>query len=529
SSLATEWGRGIVVRSLSGRIGELGMGNWEWGIGNWAEKHWALGIGNGEWGRKALGIGNSFFFPLPSSFFPLPSSLFLLPSSRFCFQASRHSERLMGEYVKINHIKMYLEAVGVLRMSKRSSIESPNQSSSTPIKPVLQAALGCLEVNLEAELTKYRRHRRRAEQWVSPSIRPGKQTGTTDQQLGQNLPAAAEETQQSIRLPLSLAGSAGDAPLATTRISKATKLSSSAGAPNNYLESSEKLIESLDQPTAELSEERSLAASLLTPLGLSSMLLFLLSCTALGYAVMHPSSVVKMAGLNRLFVSSAPGVAESPTSRATTNTGNNKELPKAPNLVSKEFVELDLSTLSNVEPTASPIASPSPKASIPPTPAVIPTETGAVPIPTEDGNKARGREQGLNNLSTALLPGASPSAAQPVPTLPTLPPTSSTLPPAAVSPAAVSPAVVSPAATSGTPAATLGRPARAADGFYYVVVDYTDEKSLQQARIAVPDAYVRNFSKGVKIQMGALNDAASAERLAKELQAKGVKPQYYQP
>ena len=482
------------------------MGNGEWGLGPWE-----LGIGPWE-----LGI-------VSFSLFPHPSSLILHPSSRCFFQESSHSERLMGEYVKINHIKMYLEAVGVLRMSKRSSIESPNQSSSTPIKPVLQAALGCLEVNLEAELTKYRRHRRRAEQWISPSTRPGKQTGTTDQQRGQNLPAA-EETQQSIGRPLSLAGSPGDAPLATTRISKAKKLSSSAGAPNNYLESSEKLIESLDQPTAELSEERSLASSLFTPLGLSSMLLFLLSCTALGYAVMHPSSIVKMAGLNRLFVSSAPGVAESPTSSAAADTGNKKELPKAPNLVSKEFVELDLSTLSNVEPTASPIASPSPKASIPPTPAVIPTETGAVPIPTEDGNPVRGREQGLNNLSTALLPGASPSAAQPVPTLPTLPPTSSTLPPAAVSPA-----VVSPAAVSGTPAATLGRPTRAADGFYYVVTDYTDEKSLQQARIAVPDAYVRNFSKGVKIQMGALNDAASAERLAKELQAKGVKPQYYQP
>ncbi|PSB05809.1 hypothetical protein C7B69_24875, partial [filamentous cyanobacterium Phorm 46] len=70
---------------------------------------------------------------------------------------------------------------------------------------------------------------------------------------------------------------------------------------------------------------------------------------------------------------------------------------------------------------------------------------------------------------------------------------------------------------------------RATDGFYYIVTDYTNEKALQQARTAVPDAYVRNFSKGVKIQMGALNDAASAERLAKELQAKGVKPQYYQP
>ncbi|MEG4860866.1 SPOR domain-containing protein [Microcoleus sp. K1-B6] len=408
-------------------------------------------------------------------------------------------------------------------MSKRSSVESPNhQSSSTPINPALQAVLGSLDVNLEAELTTYRRHRRRAEQWVSPSVRSGKQTATTEQQLAQNLaPETAEETQQPLSLPLSLAGTQGDAPLATTK--GGTKLSSSTFAPNKYLESSEKLIESLDESKAEPTVERSLAASLLTPLGLSSMLLFLLSCTALGYAVMYPSNLVKMAGLNRLLDRNAPSSSDSPASTAISDTST-KELPKAPNLVSKEFVELDLSTLSNVQPTVSPIASPSPKASIPPTPPAPPGPSGAVPIPTEDGNPARGREQGLNNLSTALLPTPSPSAAQPVPTLPTLPPTPSPAQPAATSPATASPAAASPAAAS-----PLGRPTRAADGFYYVVTDYTDEKSLQQARTAVPDAYVRNFSKGVKIQMGALNDPASAERLVKELQEKGVKPQYYQP
>ncbi|MEG4312978.1 MULTISPECIES: hypothetical protein [unclassified Microcoleus] len=416
-------------------------------------------------------------------------------------------------------------------MSKRSSVESPNhQSSSTPINPALQAVLGSLDVNLEAELTTYRRHRRRAEQWVSPSVRTGKQTATTEQQLAQNLaPETAEETQQPLSLPLSLAGTQGDAPLATTR--GGTKLSSSAFAPNKYLESSEKLIESLDESKAEPTVERSLAASLLTPLGLSSMLLFLLSCTALGYAVMYPSNLVKIAGLNRLLDRTSPSPSNSRASTAISDTST-KELPKAPNLVSKEFVELDLSTLSNVKPTVSPIPSPSPKASIPPTPPAPPGPGAAVPIPTEDGNPARGREQGLNNLSTALLPTPSPSAAQPVPTLPTLPPTPSPAQPAAASPAAASPAqpaAASPAAASPAATPPLGRPARAADGFYYVVTDYTDEKSLQQARTAVPDAYVRNFSKGVKIQMGALNDAASAERLVKELQEKGVKPQYYQP
>lgn len=410
-------------------------------------------------------------------------------------------------------------------MSKRSSVESPNHpSSSTPIKPALQAVLGSLDVSLEAELATYRRHRRRAEQWVSPSVRTGKQTATTEQQLAQNLqPEAAQETQQPLSLPLSLAGSQGDAPLATTR--GATKLSSSALAPNKYLESSEKLIESLDESKAEPTVERSLAASLLTPLGLSSMLLFLLSCTALGYAVMYPSNLVKMAGLNRFLDRTSPSPSDSPASTSTSDTST-KELPKSPiDLASKEpaFVELDLSTLSNVNPTASPIAFPSPKASIPPTPAAPPGPSAAVPIPTEDGNPARGREQGLNNLSKALLPPR-PSAAQPVPTLPTLPPTPSPAQPAVASPATASPATASPAAAS-----PLGRPARATDGFYYVVTDYTDEKSLKQARTAVPDAYVRNFSKGVKIQMGALNDAASAELLVKELQAKGVKPQYYQP
>ena len=407
-------------------------------------------------------------------------------------------------------------------MSKRSSVESPNhQSSSTPIKPALQAALGCLDVSLEAELTTYRRHRKRAEQWVSPSVRTGKQTATTEQQLAQNLsPEAAEEAQQPLSEPLSLAGIQGDAPLATTRGGR--KLSSSGFAPNNYLKSSEKLIESLDEAKAEPAEERSLAASLLTPLGLSSMLLFLMSCTALGYAVIHPSSVAKMAGLNRLLDRTSPSPNDSPA--ATVVDTSTKELPKAPNLASKEFVELDLSTLSNVKPTASPIASPSPKASIPPNPGAPPAPIGAVPIPTEDGNPARGREQGLNNLSTALLPSPSPSAAQPVPTLPTLPPTPSPAQPAAAAPVTAAPVAAAPAAT-----APLGKPIRANDGFYYVVTDYTNEKSLQQAKTAVPDAYVRNFSKGVKIQMGALNDAASAERLAKELQAKGVKPQYYQP
>jgi hypothetical protein len=410
-------------------------------------------------------------------------------------------------------------------MNKRSSVESPNhQPSLTPVNPALQAALGCLDVNLEAELTTYRRHRKRAEQWVSPSVRPGKQTSTFSEQPDQNFPdSAADETQQPLSIPL-LAGS----PMTGSGQENQSMRRSLSVAPNNYLESSEKLIEGLDSPMVEVVEERSLAASLLTPLGLSSMLLFLVSCTALGYAVFYPSSLAKMAGLNRL-VDRQNTPSEAQNTASTVANTRSKELPKAPNLASKEFVELDLSTLSNVKPTASPITSPSPKASIPPNPAAVSDPIRAVPIPTEDGNSAQLREKGLNNLSTALLPSPSPSAVQTVPTLPTLPPTASPLAANATPTATASPGAVSPTVASPAPAATLGTPKRATDGFYYVVVDYTDAKSVEQARIAVPDAYVRKFTKGVKIQMGALNDVASAELLVKELQAKGVKPQYYQP
>lgn len=410
-------------------------------------------------------------------------------------------------------------------MNKRSSVQSPNhQSSLTPVNPALQAALGCLDVNLEAELTTYRRHRKRAEQWVSPSVRPGKQTSTGSQQPDQNLPpSAADETQQPLSIPL-LTGS----PITGSgQENQLIRRSLSVPSPNNYLESSEKLIEGLDSPMAKVVEERSLAASLLTPLGLSSMLLFLLSCIALGYAVFYPSSLAKVVGINRL-VDRQNTPSETQNTASTVADTRSKELPKAPNLASKEFVELDLSTLSNVKPTASPITSPSPKASIPPTPAAISNPIGAVPIPTEDGT-AKVREKGLNNLSTALLPSPSPSAVQTVPTLPTLPPTASPLAANSAPTATASPGAVSPTVTSPAPAAPLGTPKRASDGFYYVVVDYTDAKSVEQARIAVPDAYLRKFSKGVKIQMGALNDAASAEQLVKELQAKGVRPQYYQP
>ncbi len=61
------------------------------------------------------------------------------------------------------------------------------------------------------------------------------------------------------------------------------------------------------------------------------------------------------------------------------------------------------------------------------------------------------------------------------------------------------------------------------------MLDYSNEQSLDMARTVVPDAYIREFPNGVKIQMGALVDAKSAEQLVKELREKGITAKYYQP
>jgi len=415
-------------------------------------------------------------------------------------------------------------------MSKRVSVESPDKLSPNQIKPALQAVMGCLDVNLEEELSQYRRQRQRSQQWVAPSaslgIQPARDSidlispAAENEQVG-GLPTQLPEKklpqpiQFETRSPsqLAIAGNTPSSTLTSGEGDRATRhLANSLSAPNDYLESSEELLKSLDSQQAEAQRERSLTASLFTPLGWSSMLLFLLSCIALGYAVIHPSILANL-GFNRWLGQNRPTPGASPSPTAAIDSTNKLELPKAPNLASKEFVELDLSTLSNVKPTPSFIPLPSAKPSIPPTPKPVAGVNLPNPIPAEPANVAKTDDEGLNNLSRALLPKRSPTPVIPPPLAPSLP---------------AKPAASASAAPKTVPS-NPGIPVKAQDGYYYVVLDYSNEKSLEQARKAVADAYVRDFPNGVKIQMGALSDPKSAERLMKELQEKGVPAKYYQP
>jgi hypothetical protein len=66
------------------------------------------------------------------------------------------------------------------------------------------------------------------------------------------------------------------------------------------------------------------------------------------------------------------------------------------------------------------------------------------------------------------------------------------------------------------------------DPYYYVLVTYTGEASLQQARSAVSDAYLRRFPQGIQVQLGAFDNAADAQRLVNAVQTQGIVAQIYQ-
>jgi cell division septation protein DedD len=61
------------------------------------------------------------------------------------------------------------------------------------------------------------------------------------------------------------------------------------------------------------------------------------------------------------------------------------------------------------------------------------------------------------------------------------------------------------------------------------VVDYGGDASLASARRVVGDAYVRNFSSGAKIQMGAFSQPAAAQNLVNQLQQQGISAQVVGP
>ena len=402
----------------------------------------------------------------------------------------------------------------------QSSVVNSSKSSDSPLPPPLKAVLGSLDVQLEEELSRYRRYRRKTspasgnkkppkshtqkpsevlsvsegESNIEPGAAPSSQSKSSNSQspsgwesvvLPQSAPLAPRPAKTQLQSEPDTPNPPG---------SSFPSSSNPNGEPDGYLESSQKLVKSLEERRAKR-RQRSWAASLFTPVGIGSMLLFLLSCIGLGYVVMSPSGMATL-GLNRWWNKLNPN-AETAGETADPDTVIESVEPR-PNLAAREFVDLDLDTLSNINPTPEPIPTPAAQ-----TPAPTDGQNLTPPSPLPSG-------PGMNNLTNELLPDPVPPTPKPTPT-------------AAPAPTAT------PKPAAGAAPRPNTNPVEANDGLYYVVTNYTDERSLEKAREVVPDAYVREFKTGVKVQMGALDNPEAAKRLAEELRVQGISVQYDTP
>ncbi|MBW4495764.1 MAG: SPOR domain-containing protein [Oscillatoria princeps RMCB-10] len=424
-------------------------------------------------------------------------------------------------------------------MSQRLSVESSTPSKPESLKPALQAALSSLDVKLEEELSRYRRQRR-SEQSLSSYGESGRlprqpldliyvtatggrtnpEAASPPQQQPQPSQSAvsppsepalltfAPKLEEADRAPSTGTGAGGANlfPAAVAAAGESVAVSERNSAADDYLESSEDLLKSLAEEQAPKQAERNPAESLLSPLGIGSMLLFLMASATLGYVVTHPNGTNNQAP-NRQAAKQTPASAPNP---ASTQPGAGTGAP-TPDLASREFVDLNLGTLSTLTPKPSqvptPQALPSPQQRPIPLPQVTLPPQELTPSPAANSN-------GLENISAALLPGsnqaetAAPATGQPLPE------------PVVRSPAAPSQAAPPPAAEPYEPVA---------GDYYFVVTDYSDPMSLEKAQQVVADAYLREFPAGVRIQLGAFNDAATAKTLVEQLQRQGLSAKVYRP
>ncbi|MBD1915159.1 MULTISPECIES: SPOR domain-containing protein [Cyanophyceae] len=341
-------------------------------------------------------------------------------------------------------------------------------------------------------------------------------------------------------------------------------------SPEDYLESTEALLGSL--PTAAPHDREpdytpSLRRQLTTPLGVGALLLLLVTSAGFGYLVTSPEAIQHLTdnAITRRFKGD-PAPVDNADSVALDSLGSQAESgfkPLGPDLSEKEFASLDLNNISTL-PSANSPKSPAASAALPPTTA--PAMVGGQPLPTNDQRPGEPRTTGprpgvltpaggSGGVLRAEIVTAPRAAVSPRPAVTAAParsapaPTRSAPAPVAASPVRVAPpaaparppqplaanrasaappAPVAPPAVA-PPAPITQAPPQAAAPSYYVVTDYNGTQSLESARSAVGDAYVRDFSGGTRIQMGAFSQPSSAQNLVNELEGQGIPAQVISP
>jgi len=343
-------------------------------------------------------------------------------------------------------------------------------AQSTPtLHPVLQGALRSLDVNLKAELKRYRRYKA-GEPPLAHSLTASYKNGKAPEAIAV---MARSPALQNPRLPTATSTEdrnrpevrpeakqfhreqpGGGAGIALTSAAGSTPDEEEAIAeletePDDYLESSAELLKSLAS-TADGTDgvaanstnpENSQKSKLLTPLGIGSMLLLLMTGGTLWFVGTHPSLVRHLRDDNLKLVQSNPKQAIKTT------------YPKA--------VDLNLDSLS-----------------------ALPTRAGASRKP-------------VSSPVEPQLPKNNPATPQPSVEIP---------------------AVIPIPRIPGRDAASLP--------YYYVVMDLGGLDRLEQIGI-IPDATVQDFPQGRKIQLGVFREESRAKSLVSALADRGISAQIY--
>lgn len=337
---------------------------------------------------------------------------------------------------------------------------------------------------------------------INPQNNPTPAAVKTEELHNLNVPSISDFVKTQTQLPPpppNFSSSIVPAVVKDTKSENLLQPDDTSKHPDDYLESSEALLRSLTEEQPQTKKPSNSSDSLLSPLGIGSMLLLLVASLTLGYVVFNPKGLSQW-NLGKLFNGNS-----SPAPENTEQVGSNVQpeiqpprtsIPKYPNLAAQEFPEVrdpnDVVGLKpKVQPTLAVVTNP-----------VVPKNPANPQAPLSDPN-------------TALKP-TNPIALAPVPTLQSLPPLN--LPPTLQTKTSPKPITTSPKPDAEIKPAT--------DGFYHVVIDNKDA-ALASARQVIPDAYLSPNKE--LIYLGAFKTKEQVQQHMKLLQSKGIKARVQQP
>ncbi|MGF1519909.1 MAG: hypothetical protein ACFCVB_19190, partial [Nodosilinea sp.] len=243
----------------------------------------------------------------------------------------------------------------------------------------LQRAVESLNLNLDDELHRYRQNRSgNATVPAAPArlqLRQNRKpldliafkTAATSTAAAAAPPPPPNARLQEILGQSSVPNSQAYAPKATVnqvRLSHGGTLTTYRQAPEDYLESTEALLGSVPSQSrprqADEDYTPSLARQLATPLGVGSLLLLLVGSAGFGYLAMSPQAVQHLADsplARRLRGQPTEGAADDAVALDGAGSQSGAGFrPLGPDLSEKEFMSLDLSTISNLPSASAPSA-----------------------------------------------------------------------------------------------------------------------------------------------------------------------------